>query len=316
MKTTKQVKRRPTIGISRDEWLQLRRQTVGGSDAAGIIGLSKWATPYTVWADKTWRLPNKKDTEAMRLGRDLEDYVARRWMEETGKKVRRLNAMLYNPAYPFSHADIDRMVIGEEAGLECKTTSTLDVKQFKGVVFPEKYYAQCVHYMAVTGAERWYLAVLVFGSGFFTYTLERDQAEIDALMAAEEDFWRTYVMPDTPPVPDGSDVTADALQTIYADGQDRQVELFGRAPMLEEYARLKDQRKALDGRLSEIENIIKGDMQEAEHAVCGNCAITWKTQERSSFSQTDFYRDYPGIDLSPYYKTTRSRVFRVNTAKM
>ena len=42
--------------------------------------------------------------------------------------------------------------------------------------------------MAVSGSERWYLAFLAYGRGFFTFTLERDQAEIDALMAAEADF--------------------------------------------------------------------------------------------------------------------------------
>ena len=50
MKGIKQVS---TRGMGRPEWLALRRKTVGGSDAAGIIGLSKWSTPYTVWADKT-----------------------------------------------------------------------------------------------------------------------------------------------------------------------------------------------------------------------------------------------------------------------
>ena len=117
------IKKVSTVGMSREDWLEQRRHTIGGSDAAGIIGLSKWSSPVSVWADKTGRLPDKLDTEAMRLGRDLEGYVARRWMEATGKKVRRLNAMLYNELYPFAHADIDREVIGERAGLECKTTS-------------------------------------------------------------------------------------------------------------------------------------------------------------------------------------------------
>ena len=128
------IKKVSTAGMSREAWLEQRRHTIGGSDAAGIIGLSKWSSPMSVWADKTGRLPDKPDTEAMRLGRDLEGYVASRWMESTGKKVRRLNAMLYSELYPFAHADIDREVIGERAGLECKTTSTLDVKQFQGGV--------------------------------------------------------------------------------------------------------------------------------------------------------------------------------------
>lgn len=312
MKGIKQVS---TRGMGRPEWLALRRKTVGGSDAAGIIGLSKWSTPYTVWADKTGRLPDKPDTEAMRLGRDLEDYVARRWMEETGKKVRRLQAMLYNPAYPFAHADVDRMVVGENAGLECKTTSTLDVKQFKGVEFPEKYYAQCVHYMAVTGADRWYLAVLVFGRGFFIFTLERDQAEIDALMSSEKEFWN-MVENDTPPCPDGSEATSDALQVIYSDTQDRGVDLFGRETILSEYLQLKQQKKSLDERIGEIENIVKNDMKQAERAVCGAYAVTWKPQVRQTFQAESFSKDHPNIDLSPYYKESVSRPFKVTEKEL
>nr|WP_317325477.1 YqaJ viral recombinase family protein [uncultured Flavonifractor sp.] len=179
-----------TRSMSRPDWLAQRRKSIGGSDAAGIVGLSQYATPYIVWADKTGRLPDQEDNEAMRQGRDLEAYVAERWMEATGKTVRRSNAMLYSSLYPFAHADIDRTVVGENAGPECKTTSALNLRQFKNVEFPEKYYAQCVHYMAVTGATRWYLAVLVYGRGVFTFTLERDQAEIDALMDAERTFWK------------------------------------------------------------------------------------------------------------------------------
>ena len=118
----------------------------------------------------------------MRQGRDLEEYVASRWAEETGKKIQRINAMLYRDTYPFAHADIDRWVRGENAGLECKTTSVMNLKHFRGGDFPANYYVQCVHYMAVTGADRWYLAVLVFGQGFYHFTIERDEAEIAALM--------------------------------------------------------------------------------------------------------------------------------------
>lgn len=304
-----------TRGMSREDWLARRRKTIGGSDAAAIVGLSRYSTAYTVFMDKTGRLPDKPDNEAMRLGRDLEDYVARRWMEATGKKVRRLQAMLYNPLYPFAHADVDRMVVGEDAGLECKTTSTLDVKQFHGVEFPEKYYAQCVHYMAVTGAKRWYLAVLVLGRGFFHFTLERDQAEIDALMAAEGDFWSDFVERDTPPPPDGSDAATEALQTIYAESQDEERELFGRETMLDEYMMLKRQEKAIKERQSEIENALKADMQHAERGRCGLYAVSWKSQVRSTFQPKAFAQAFPDIDLTPFYKISSTRPFKVMEKK-
>ena len=88
-----------TAKMSHEEWLEERRKSIGGSDAAAVIGMSRFASPYTVWMDKTGRLPEKEDTEAMRIGRDLEEYVAKRFEEASGKKVRRacLHARVYCP---------------------------------------------------------------------------------------------------------------------------------------------------------------------------------------------------------------------------
>lgn len=309
------LKKKSTLGMSREEWLELRRHGIGGSDAAAIVGLSKWASPYTVWADKTGRLPDKPDTEAMRQGRDLEEYVAQRFSEATGKRVKRCNAILYNPAYPHSHADVDRMIVGENAGLECKTTSTLDVKQFRGVEFPEKYYAQCVHYMAITGADRWYLAVLVLGKEFHVYTLERDEAEIRALMDAETAFWEQYVEKDTPPAADGAESTTDAIRTIYSDSSQSICILFGRETLLEEYMALKSQSKALDARIAEIQNTIMEDMQDAERGECGAYTVIWKAQERETFQRKEFEKAHPEINLAEYCRVSKSRPFKVTENK-
>lgn len=311
----KLLKRVSTVGMSREEWLERRRKTIGGSDAAAIVGLSKYSSPFSVWADKTGRLPDKPDNEAMRQGRDLEEYVAQRFSEATGKRVKRCNAMLYNPAYPHSHADVDRMIVGENAGLECKTTSTLDLKQFRGVEFPEKYYAQCVHYMAVNGADRWYLAVLVLGKEFHVYCLERDEDEIRALMDAETAFWEQYVETDTPPAPDGAQSTTDALKTIYADSIESTCNLFGRETLLAEYMALKQRNKENDARIAEIQNVICEEMQDAERGECGAYTVSWKAQERSTFQRKEFEKAHPEIDLSQYFKTSKSRPFKVTENK-
>lgn len=305
------IKKISTIGTSRAEWLARRRLTVGGSDAAAIVGLSPYASAYSVWADKTGRLPDKPDTEAMRQGRDLEDYVAQRWADKTGKKVRRVNAMIYNSLYPYAHGDIDRAVVGERAGLECKTTSSLDIRQFKGVEFPTIYYAQCVHYLAVTGWDRWYLGVLVLGRDFYTFVLERDQAEIDELMALEKTFWG-YVADDVPPPVDGMEATKAALQTIYSESRGEVCDLFGRESLLDEYIILKRQAKAINHRMREIENLIKEEMKECERGTCGAYTVEWKTQQRQTFQAREFVRAFPNTDLSPFYKASGVRPFKVS----
>ena len=82
-----------TVDMSHEEWLRYRKLGIGGSDAGSICGLNPYSSAIAVFQDKTQKeAGEKEDNEAMRQGRDLEEYVARRFMEETGKKVRRANA--------------------------------------------------------------------------------------------------------------------------------------------------------------------------------------------------------------------------------
>lgn len=303
----------PTKGMERPVWLAERRKGIGGSDAAAIVGLSHWATPYTVYMDKLGLLPDTEDNEAMRQGRDLEEYVAARFTEQTGRKVQRCNFMIRNPLYPFALADIDRRVVGENAGLECKTTSTLDLKQFHGVEFPERYYAQCVHYMAVTGADRWYLAVLVLGKGFYVYVLDRDEAEITALMTAEGDFWK-LVENRTPPDVSGAEADTKAVGTVWAESVGGEVELFGMDELFRQLETAEETLSIAQKAKDEVLNQIKERMKTAERGTCGRYSCTWKTQERRSLDQKALRAAYPEIPFDDYMNVTKSRPFRWKAA--
>lgn len=303
--------------FNRVEWLRDRKKGIGGSDAAAIIGLNPYSTAYSVWADKLDLVPPKQDSEAMRQGRDFEDIVAHRFMEATGKKVRRKNSIIRNPEYPFAHATVDRLVVGENAGLECKTTSSLNLKKFRDGEYPDTYYCQCVHYMAVTGADRWYLAVLVLGKEFLWYTIERNQDEIDALMAEEKYFWETYVEQKKQPPVDGYKPTTEAINTIYKDAisNETPVDLFGRESLFENLANVKAQIKELKCVQEEYEQTIKTDLGENETGQVGRFLVSWKPQNRTTFDYKKFAADNPSVDLSDYYKISTSRILRIKEAK-
>lgn len=303
--------------FNREEWLRDRKKGIGGSDAAAIIGLNPYSTAYSVWADKLDLVPPKQDSEAMRQGRDFEDIVAHRFMEATGKKVRRKNSIIRNPEYPFAHATVDRLVVGENAGLECKTTSSLNLKKFRDGEYPDTYYCQCVHYMAVTGADRWYLAVLVLGKEFLWYTIERNQDEIDALMAEEKYFWETYVEQKKQPPVDGYKPTTEAINTIYKDAisNETPVDLFGRESLFENLANVKAQIKELKCVQEEYEQTIKTDLGENETGQVGRFLVSWKPQNRTTFDYKKFAADNPSVDLSDYYKISTSRILRIKEAK-
>lgn len=112
-----------TLGMEHEKWLRLRKGGIGGSDAAAVCGLNPYRSPMAVYWEKTTDTLDLSDNEAMRQGRDLENYVAQRFTEETGKKVRRSNKMYWSEMHPYMYADVDRLLVGEDAGLECKTVS-------------------------------------------------------------------------------------------------------------------------------------------------------------------------------------------------
>jgi putative phage-type endonuclease len=164
-----------TDNMTKERWLEIRRSGIGGSDAGAVCGFNRYKNAIDVWFDKTKKINDKKDNEAMRQGRDLEGYVAERFCEATGKKVYELPVMLGNVNYPYALADVDRLVDGEQAGLECKTANLYSEKRWAGGSIPPEYELQCHHYMMVTGAECWYIACLIYGRDFIWHKIERDE---------------------------------------------------------------------------------------------------------------------------------------------
>ena len=310
----KNLFRIPTKDMPHEEWLEHRRKHIGGSDASAIIGMNRYSSPYTVWADKLGKIPPKEDNEAMRLGRDLEDYVAKRFTEETGKKVRRENNILINPDIPFAHANVDRMIVGEDAGFEAKTTSALNTKRFKNGEYPENYYVQCVHYLMVTGCERWYLGVLVLGVEFKWFVIERDEGEIEALKKSEADFWE-YVKSGNAPVADGSDSTSDTLKTIYPESNGESVSLMAYESDLQQYMTLSSLLDDVKKQKEEVANRIKAFMGEAAKGECNKFKVSWTSSVRNTFDHKAFAKDNPDVDLSGYYKQTPTRTFKVSENK-
>ena len=297
-----------TKGMTREDWLRHRRLGIGGSDAAAIVGLNKYSTPLAVWMDKTGRAEEQEETEAMRLGHDLEDYVAKRFTEATGKAVRKKNAIIRNTEYTWAHANIDREIVGEKAVLECKTTSKLTMRKFPDGEYPPTYYVQCVHYLAVTGAEKAYLAVLVLQDGLRVFEIRRNEDEIKALMDAERTFWR-YVEEGKEPPAVADDI--EALDEAHPASDGTQVDLFGRAADMERYIELKGEIKALEYEKDQIEALIKQELGDHERGADGEYAATWKSQTRSSFDRKAFQAARPDIDLKPWMRETTARVFTV-----
>lgn len=301
-----------------DEWQKYRShvKTTGGSDASIIAGCSKFKSAYSLWAEKTGKVipEDISDKEAVRLGNDLEDYVAKRFTEATGKKVRNDNFIWHNDDYPFAHANLDRLVVGEKAGLECKTTSSFDVlKECREGNYPAAWYCQIQHYMMITGYSKWYLAVLIFGSGFYWFEIPRNENDIAALVELERDFHQK-VLSETPPAIDGSEATTDALRTIFAESNGSKVDLAPFRTELATLEALQAQKKEIEGKITEIQNAVMAYMGAADTGTCDNYSITWKTTSRRTFDKK-YFEQVNGEIPEDFYKTSESRTFKFTAKK-
>lgn len=302
-----------TSGLNHEDWLRYRKLGIGGSDAGAICGLNPYSTAISVFMDKINQDTSDFDNEAMRQGRDLENYVAERFMETTGLKVRRVNSIYYNEDYPHMLANVDRMLVGENIGLECKTTNILNADKWKEGDVPAHYQIQCHHYMAVTGAKAWYIAVVILGKEFKYVRIDRDEEIIKNLISIETDFWDNHVLTGIMPDPDGSKAADDIINQYFKIAKQERITLQGYHEKLKRRAELAELIEKLDTEKKVIEQEIKIAMAEAEAATCGDYEVLWKNVltskldvERIKLEQPEIYRNY--------LKEIQSRRFTVKAA--
>ena len=299
---------------TQEEWLALRSKYIGGSDCASVVGLSPYRSAYTLWAEKLGKIPPFEGNLATEVGSFLEEFIAKKFEQETGKKVRKVNQSILNSDYPWAIANIDRDIVGEDAGLEIKSTSELNMKSFKNGEYPATYYCQCVHYLAVTGKKKWYLAVLIGNKEFKVFEIKRDEDEIAALMQAEKDFW-DLVQKGESPVIDSLKSTSDTLTALYPTSNEDTVSLVTYEQELAEYSLLQAEIKRMEERKDEIANRIKNFLGESGRGENDHYKVSWTTSSRNTFDVKAFAKDNPDIDLTNYYKTSTSRTFRISEKK-
>lgn len=297
--------------ISHCSWLTLRKKSIGGSDAGALMDMNPYQSPVSLYADKKGLSKDKETNEAMRLGNDLEDYVSRRWMEKTGKKVRADNFMYQHDDYDFITANIDRDVVGENAGLECKTMSGFAKYDLENGEVPAQYYAQCQHYMLVKGYDKMYLAILVFQRDIYCLEVERNEEFIKELLAAEIDFWTNYIEKDQMPPPDGSDASMEAIKQIYPSDINSQMQLPNADAEIRRYLELGKAIKDIEEEKKKIQAQLCARLGDTGVGIDTEYACSWKSQVKASVDSAKLKKEFPEV----YEKCKKTSEFRVFKAK-
>lgn len=268
-----------TIGHSdnREEWLELRRLGIGGSDAAGVLGVSPWSSAVSVFVDKVLG-SDDADNEVMYWGRTLEAIILKHYAKETGREVQGDGRLLRSLIHPCMQVTLD--------GLQCSPAGNGFVevknKRFPITEVPRHDWIQMQHQFAVTDWQWGSYAALCSGSSFYWCDVERDNDFIDGtLIPAELDFWeRVQAGGPTPPA-DASDATLEALKRFYPEPNGETVALDG------EFLDDDQGRQAIAKQLAftksliqGIDNRIKAAMGDATYGVLPNGrTYSWKARK-------------------------------------
>lgn len=306
-----------TINMSRFEWLQERTKGIGGSDAGVILGLNKYKTAFELWLEKTGQVePQEIDSEAIYWGNQMEDVVAKEFEKRTDKKVRRANFMFSHPEYPFIRANVDRMVVGESAVLECKTASAYLSKEWEADEVPATYLVQVQHYLGVTGKEKGYIAVLIGGNRFIWKEIERDEELINMIFEAEKNFWTVNVEQGIAPNLDGSSAAEQYLKEKYAVAEkDKEIVLPSEyKDLIYQYEQIKQDADLIKKAKTEIENKIKAELKDAEKGIIDSFVVTWKNQTQLRVDSKALKERFPDI-YKQVLKETSFRKFVIKEAK-
>jgi putative phage-type endonuclease len=311
-----------TKDLAREDWLKVRKSGIGGSDAAAAVGLNPYMSPLELWLDKTGRdaglaKPDPHDTtEPVYWGTLLEPIVAAAYTQQTGRRVRKVNAVLRHPSIPWMLANIDREVVGARSVsiLECKTAGEFGARLWRDSV-PEYVQIQVQHQLAVTGKLAADVAVLLCGQALEVHRIERDDALIARLIELEAAFWR-YVETDTPPPADGSESADRALRHLYP-GRGGAVDFTDDRNLSSVFADLVAVRAEIETRQvveARLKQGLQQAMGEATRAVFETGEVSFRrSRDSSAVDLQRLLADHP--ELESQYAITKpgSRRFLVST---
>lgn len=309
--------------ISKDVALD-RHKYIGGSDIAKVMGLSRWGTPLSLWAEKTGKVVAKdlSNVEAVELGQDLEEFVANKFTQRTGKAVRRSPKVYQHPEYPYMVAHIDRLVTGTDELLECKTCSVFKADEWKDEEIPQEYILQVMWYLGITGRKVGHIAVLIGGQSFKSKPIEFDAELFADMVKAAKEFWQ-HVQDDTPPAIMPND--DETLKEMYGEHTDFMIELFPEDEKTAEASlnfedkiaylqEVKAHIKSLQDEQKEIETFIKDIIKDNLGIKTPKYVVTWKSQSKTSIDTTWLRESEPEI-ADKYSTTTSYRVMRISKNK-
>jgi len=299
-----------TRGLDREDWLQVRKTGIGSSDAAAAVGLNPYKSMLELWMEKTGRAAANEEhlgfDDPRYWGTLLEPFVAIAYQQKTERRVRKVNAVLQHPTFPYMLANIDREVVGcpDVQILECKTAGEWGSKLWRDGV-PEYVQIQVQHQLAVTGKAAADVAVLLCGQQLEISHVPRDEEVIARLVVLEARFWE-FVQTDTPPPADGSESAARALRQLYP-GNGNTLDFTGDEALsqtFEQLAALRDELGEKEQQAERLKQALQQAMGDAGKAIFAGGEVTYRrAKDGTGLDARRLAAEHP--EIAAQYTVTR-----------
>ena len=291
------------------EWLEHRKNGIGSSEIATIVGLNPWETPYQLWRRKIGLDAPIEENFAMKAGHYLEDAVARFWQDETGKKIIKRSAgdwIIRNNDKSFVQVSPDRTYWIDEnshsAGkgiLECKTTQkTIDD-------LPKHWFCQVQYQLGGAELQQGSIAWLTAGREFGYRNLTLVPDFYAWLVEEAEKFWVDNIIgkqePDSQSVQDVLLKYNKHVDNKTIEVNDEVINAYNKLKSVrEEIAKMEEQQSELEAKLK----MSFGDAEAISYG--GNVIATWKSgKDSEKFDAKSFQAAHPEL-AQQYMKTVKS----------
>lgn len=323
------------------EQLFLRKTGIGGSDAAAIVGLSKYATALDVYLDKTNHIV-RETTDAMQRGNILEPFCRSLFQIETGYSVDMVSETQRSANHSFMIANLDGYLPTEKAIAEFKTADYATRKEWGeegSDEIPDSYLIQVAHYASVMDLDTVYIGVLFgdeklfnaycqlqrafqetghpisfkkLGCDFRVYVYKKHNDLTRKLIHHERSFWHDHVEKGIKPSP--KEGKCEDLLKAYPKAEDRIVRVSEEDLLsIQRLASIKKQRQELE----KLEESAKADVL----SLFGEASLlvdhqnqkiaTWKNKSITRFDGKDFFMEkFPHL-CEKLMKTTTTRELRI-----
>lgn len=307
-----------TAHMDKNEWLKLRMNGIGGSEAATTVNQNPYQTKFGLYLEKRGELPGFEGNERTKWGTKLEDIIAGEFKEQNGLWVQRKNFMLQHDTLDHVIGNIDREIFCKDRGrgvLEVKNTGHFMGKEWTSDAVPAQYQLQMQHYLAITGYEFGYFATLIGGNQYHQVEVNRDNELIEILLEAETLFWEDVQAGREPEI-GGTDAEREVMKRLYPESTETEALPLDKdaAELIKRRQELKAKLKAEEEELKALENQLMKQLGDHEKGYIDNTEVIWKTIHSNRVDTKTLKTDFPEI-YSQVIKQSSSRRFDIKEAK-